>query len=94
MGEGVGEGRGRELPALRTYANIILELDSPRRIELDLLQCLPDDIVRLTLALLGGLDGRGLVEVPVVVDIELAEGIREGEDFALREFGELPERRS
>lgn len=52
-----------------TYADIIFKLDSPRRIKLDLFQGLPNNIVRLPFALLGGLDRRSLVNVTFIVHI-------------------------
>lgn len=75
-----GYGTGELLGALgtagdQTYSNVVLQLDSPGRIEFDILQCLANDIVRLALACLGSLDGSGLVNVTLVVDIELAEGV-------------------
>jgi hypothetical protein len=39
---------------------------------------------------LGGLDGGGLVNVPLVVDVELAEGVSEGEDVVLLELRKFP----
>lgn len=61
--------------SLCTYANIVLQLDPPGGVEFDLLECLPHDIVGLSLAGLGCLDGSGLVYVALVVDVELAEGV-------------------
>lgn len=37
-----------------------------------------------------GLDGSGLVEVPLVVDIEALEGIGKGEDLVLLELRKFP----
>lgn len=42
------------------------------------------------LALLHSTDGAGFVEIALVVYVELAEGILEGEDGALVELGILP----
>jgi hypothetical protein len=42
-------------------ANIIFKLDTPRRVKLNFLQRLPDDIVGLAFALLSRLDCSGLV---------------------------------
>jgi hypothetical protein len=39
------------------------------------------------LRLLRGLDDGGLVEVALVVDVELAEGVLQAKDFALLELG-------
>ena len=68
------------------------QLDAPRAIELDLLQGLAHDIVRLVLGLLGGLDDGGLVEVALVVDVELTEGVLQAKDLALLELGVFPAR--
>lgn len=73
-----------------TYANVVLQLHPPRGVEVDLLQCLSHDIVRLALAGLGCLDGSGLVYVTLVVDIELSEGVCQAEYVVLLELGELP----
>jgi hypothetical protein len=78
----------------RTYPNVVLQLDSSRGIELNLLQGLADDIVGLALARLRGLDGGSLVNVALVVDIELAEGVGKGEDLILLELRKLPVKRS
>lgn len=64
-------GRRRE----PTDPYIVLELNAARGVKLDLLQRLSHNIVRLALALLGGLDGRSFVQVAMVVDVEFAEGI-------------------
>ena len=58
-----------------TYADIVFELDTSGGIELNLFQRLTDNIVWLALAGLGSLDGGGLVNVALVVDVELAEGV-------------------
>lgn len=44
------------------------------------------------LRLLGGLDDGALLEVALVVDVELAEGVLQPEDLALLELGVLPAR--
>lgn len=72
------------------YANIVLELHSSGGVQVNLLQGLSHNIVGLSLAGLSGLDGRGLVYVTLVVDIELTEGICQAEDIALVKLGELP----
>lgn len=54
---------------MNAYADIIFQLNSPRRVKLDLLQGLPHDIVRLPLALLGGFNRRSLVNVAFIVHI-------------------------
>lgn len=76
--------------SLYTYANIVLQLDAPGGVEVDLLECLSHDIVGLSLASLGCLDGSGLVYVTLVVDIKLPEGVCEAEYVVLLELGELP----
>jgi hypothetical protein len=73
-----------------TYPDVILELDSARRVQVNLLQCLSDHIVGLALALLGGLDRGGLLNVALVFNIELAEGIGEPKDVALLELRVFP----
>jgi hypothetical protein len=78
----------------QTYPDVIFQLDSSRGIELNLLQGLADDIVGLALARLRGLDGGSLVNVALVVDIELAEGVGKGEDLILLELRKLPVKRS
>jgi hypothetical protein len=73
-----------------THVNIVVQLDAPRAIELDLLQGLAHDVVRLAFRLLRGLDDGGLVEIALVVDVELAEGILQPEDLALLELRVFP----
>jgi hypothetical protein len=73
-----------------TYSYVVLQLNSPRRVEVNLLQSLPHDIVRLTLALLGGFDSRGLVEVSLVVDVEFTEGVGKAKDLILLELRIFP----
>jgi hypothetical protein len=68
------------------YVHVVLQLDAPGAVELDLLQRLAHDIVRLVLGGLDVLDGRVLVEVALVVDVELAEGILQRKDVALLEL--------
>lgn len=57
------------------YPDVVFQLDSSGGIEINLLQRLAHDVVGLTLARLGRLDRGGLVNVPLIVDIELAESI-------------------
>ena len=73
-----------------THIDIVVQFHAPRAIELDLLQRLTHNVVRLVLRLLGRLDDGGLVEVALVVDVELAEGILQSEDLALLELGVFP----
>lgn len=83
---------GRRLAQLGNEVDIVVQLDAPRAIELDLLQGLAHHVVRLVLGLLGRLDDRGLVEVTLVVDIELAEGVLQAEDLALLKLWVFPAR--
>ena len=76
-----------------TYTDIVFQLYSSGRVEFDILQGLSHDIVRLPLALLRGLDRGGLVDVALVVDVELAEGVGEAEDLVLLELRILPAER-
>jgi hypothetical protein len=57
------------------YIDIVIQLDSPRTVELDFFQGLSHHIVRLVFRLLRRLDHRRLVEIALVVNVELAEGI-------------------
>lgn len=73
-----------------TYVYIIFELNSPGRIELNLLESLSHDIVRLSLRLLGGLDGSRLVNVSLIIYIKLAESVLQAKDLVLLELRKLP----
>lgn len=73
-----------------TYIDIVVELDAPRAVELDLLQGLAHNVVGLVLRLLRRLDDGRFVKVALVVDVELAEGILQPEDLALLELRVLP----
>jgi hypothetical protein len=68
------------------YVNVVLQLNAPGAVELDLFQGLAHDIVWLVLRGLDVLDGRVLVEVALVVDVELAEGILQRKYVALLEL--------
>jgi len=81
--------RRRRLAQLGDEVDIVVQLYSPRTVELDLLQGLAHYIVRLVLGLLGRLDDSRLIEVALVVDIELTEGILQAKDLALLELGVL-----
>jgi hypothetical protein len=72
-----------------TYPNIVFQLNPSGRVQPDLLQRFAHDIVGLVLALLRGLNGRRLVQIPLVVDIELPERIGKAVDVALLELREL-----
>ena len=78
--------------ARKTYSDIVLELDAPRRVKIHLLQGLAHHIVRLTLAGLSGLDRCGLVEVALVVDIKVAKSIAQLKDLILLELRKFPSR--
>lgn len=78
------------LGASTTYSHIVLKLHPARRVQVDFLQGLPDDIVRLSLALLSSLDGSGFVEIALVVDVEFAKGIRQREDVGLLKLRKFP----
>lgn len=73
-----------------THGNIVLQFNAARRVEFDLFQGLSNNIVRLAFALLRGLDGGGLVKVPLVVDIELSESVAQTVNFVLWELRILP----
>lgn len=62
-------------PELDTNSHVILELNSPRRVELNLLESLSHDIIRLIFTLLGGFDGSSFIQVTLVIDIESLEGV-------------------
>lgn len=73
-----------------TYGDVVLELDTARRVEVNLFQGLSDDIVWLALALLGSFNGSSLVNVALVVNVELAESVAQAVDFVLGELRILP----
>lgn len=77
-----------------TYSNVVFQLDTSRRVKFHLLQGLAHNVVRLTLACLCGLDGGGLVNVALVVDIEVAEGIAQFKDLILLELRKFPVRKA
>jgi hypothetical protein len=74
------------------YIHIVIQFYPPRTVELDLFQGLPHYIVRLVLGLLRRLDDGALVEVALVVNVELAEGILQAKDLALLKLGILSAR--
>jgi hypothetical protein len=82
----------RRLAQLGNKVHVVVQLYSPRTVELDFLQRLAHYIVRLVLCLLGGLDDGRLVEVALIVDVELAEGVLQAKDLALLELGVLSAR--
>jgi hypothetical protein len=69
-----------------SYINIVIQFNSPRTIQLNLLQGLAHHVVRLTLTLLDRADGAGFVQVAAIVNVQLAEGILQGEDVRLLEL--------
>ena len=73
-----------------THSNVIIQLNSSGRIELDLFQCLSDHIVRLSFAGLSCFHGSRLIYVALVINVELAEGILETEDLILFELRIFP----
>lgn len=73
-----------------TYINIVVQLDTTRRIQFNLLQSLAHNIIRLLLRGLNGLDGGAFVQIAAIFDIELAEGISQREDVLLLELRVFP----
>ena len=73
-----------------TYADIIIQFHSPRRVQLDFFERLPHNIVGLSFALLGSFYCRGFIEIAFVIDIELAKGILKSEDLVLLELRVFP----
>jgi hypothetical protein len=72
---------------MEVYINIVVQLDSSRAVQLNLLESLSHNIVGLALRVLSGLDDGGFVYVALVVDIHVLEGIGELEDLILIELG-------
>jgi hypothetical protein len=77
------DGCGGAWRKASTYPNVILEFYTARGIETDFFEGCADGIVGLALAGLGGLDGGGLVNVPLIIYVELAEGIGQPENVTL-----------
>jgi hypothetical protein len=75
------------------YIYIVVQLYTPRAVELDFLQGLSHHIVRLVLRLLRRLDHRSFVEIALVVNVELAEGILQPKDLPLLELRVFPMRK-
>lgn len=75
-----------------TDRDIVLELHAPRGVKINLFEGLADNVIRLVLGLLSGLDGRRLVKISLVVNIEALEGIGKGKDLVLLELRKLPTR--
>jgi hypothetical protein len=76
-----------------TYSYIVFKLNSSRRIKVNLLQSLSNNIVWLSLGSLCSFDRSGLVDVSLIVDIEFTEGILQAEDLILLELRIFPARR-
>lgn len=74
----------------KAHIDIIIQFHSPRAIQLDLFQRLPNNIVGLPLRGLGCLDHGSFVNVSFVLDIELPKSILEAEDVGLLELGVFP----
>jgi hypothetical protein len=72
------------------HPNKVIQLDSPRRIELHFFQRLAHDIVRLSLAGLGCLDGSRLIDISLVVYIQLTKGILQTKNLILLELRVFP----
>ena len=72
-----------------TYSDIVVQFNTTRTVELDFSQRLTDDIVGLSLRVLDAANGGCFVEVALVVDVELPEGILQAEDFVLLELREF-----
>ena len=79
--------------SLCTHIDIVLEFDSPRAVQLNFLQRLSHDVVRLVFGVLGRFDDGRFVEIALVVDVQLAEGVLQAEDFRLLELRIFPESR-
>lgn len=73
-----------------TNIQIVFELHSSRAVQLNVFQCLADNIVRLFLRLLRGLNHSGLIQIALVIDIQLPESVLQREEVALLELRELP----
>lgn len=73
-----------------TNIQIVFELHSSRAVQLNVFQCLADNIVRLFLRLLRGLDHSRLIQIALVVDIQLPESVLQREEVTLLELRELP----
>lgn len=80
----------RSLSRVLTYADVVIQLYSPRRVQLHLLQSLSNNIIWLSLAGLGGLYRRRLVNISLVVDIQLPERILQAKDLILLELRIFP----
>lgn len=74
----------------RTNINIVVQFYPPRAVELHSLQCLSDNIIRLPLRGLSGLDHGGLVNIALVINIQFAKGVLEGKYVLLLELRVFP----
>ena len=78
---------GTALPQTGDQVHVVVQFHSPRAVQLNLFQGLAHNIVWLPLRVLCAFDGRGLVNIALVVDVELAEGVGQAEDLGLGELG-------
>lgn len=76
-----------------TYSYIVFQLNSSRRIKIDLFQSLSNDIIWLPLSSLCSFDRSGLVDISLIVDIEFTESILQAEDLILLKLRIFPARR-
>lgn len=72
------------------YPNIIVQFHPSRAVQLNLSECLTNNIVRLLFGILHGAYGSGFIEVALVVYIQLSEGILKAEDFILLKLWIFP----
>jgi hypothetical protein len=72
------------------HPNKVIQLDSPRRIELYFFQRLAHDIVWLPLASLGRLDRSCLVDISLIVYVQLTKGVLQSKDLILLELRVFP----
>jgi hypothetical protein len=73
-----------------THPNIIIKLNSSRRVKFHFLQSLSNNIIRLSFAALGRLDGGRLIDISLVIDIQLTECILQTEYLVLLELRIFP----
>ena len=79
---------------MRSYSDIVVKFYAPRAIKLDLSQSLADDIVWLAFRVLYSSDCSRFIEITLVINVELSEGILEAKDLLLLELRILSIRRS
>lgn len=71
----------------RSYVHVIVQFYPSRTIQIHLFEGLPNDIVWLSLRLLGCFDHRGFIDIALVVNIELSKGILEAKYILLLKLG-------